>query len=328
MHLTLQRHIQYMNKRAHQITHILEWVLAVVFLLSGAGKMVNSAGFGELISSYGLEWFSMLSPVIILIEMLLGLLLLLHLWPRFAATATLALLMVFSIAFMYGHLVHGIEDCGCFGSLGQKMPVWATYLRNIILMAFALYILMHEPKRAATSLDKNRPSLFFLTVLMTIATFWTGYTWRPTTFFMNNFAQAHPLLGCEINQSPIGRYVQVANDSTYIIWVFSYSCGGCINSMENIKQYQDVADRFVPLAVTPDPDGRKRRLLQFPYDAIYVGDELSGFIEILPTLLYVEDGKVKFVIEESVPSIYSFKSNYLEMSNDEILKQISTPKSE
>ncbi len=43
---------------------------------------------------------------------------------------------------------------------------------------------------------------------------------------------------------------------------------------------------------------------------------------------YVEDGKVKFVIEESVPSIYSFKSNYLEMSNDEILKQISTPKSE
>jgi len=290
--------------------------------------MVNSAGFGELISSYGLEWFSMLSPVIILIELLLGLLLLLRLWPRAAAVASLALLMIFTIAFMYGHLVHGIEDCGCFGSLGQKMPVWATYLRNIVLMAFAVYTLMHEEKRGTTSLDKSRASLILLAGLMTISTFWTGHTWRPTTFYMNNFAQAHPLLGCEINQSPIGRYVQLANDSTYIIWVFSYSCGGCINSMENINQYEDVADRFIPLAVTPDTDGRKRKLLQFPYDAIYVGDELSGFIEILPTLLYVEGGKVKFVIEESVPSIYSFKSNYLEMSNEEILKQISTPKSE
>ena len=317
-----------MKKRSQHITLVLEWILAVIFLLSGGGKMVNSAGFGELISSYGLEWFSMLSPVIILIELLLGLLLLLRLWPRFAAVASLALLMVFTVAFMYGHLVHGIEDCGCFGSLGQKMPVWATYLRNFVLMAFAIYILMHEKKRAATSLDKCRASLILLAGLMTIATFWTGHTWRPTTFYMNNFAQAHPLLGCEINRSPIGKYIQVANDSTYIIWVFSYSCGGCINSMENIKQYQDVADRFVPLAVTPDTDGRKRKLLQFPYDAIYVGDELSGFIEILPTLLYVEGGKVKFVIEESVPSIYSFKSNYLEMSNDEILKQISTPKSE
>ena len=314
-----------MRRKSDQFTRLFEWILALVFLLSGGGKMVNSAGFGELISSYGMEWFSMLSPVIILLELLLGLLLLLRLWPRFAALASLLLLLLFTGAFMYGHLVHGIEDCGCFGSLGQKMPVWATYLRNVVLMALAFYILIHEEKKQTVSLDRNRVSICILAGLMAVALFWTGYTWHPTTFYMNNFSKPHPLLGCEINQSPIGNYVHVAEDSTYVIWVFSYSCGGCINSMENVKQYERVADRFVPLAVTPDENGRKRKLLQFPYDAIYVGDELAGFIEVLPTLLYVEQGKVRFVIEESVPAIYSFMSNYLEMSNDEILEQISTP---
>ena len=307
------------------MARILEWVLGLVFLLSGGGKMLNSAGFGELISSYGLEWFSMLSPVIILVELLLGLLLLLRLWPRFAAFSSLVLLMVFTGAFMYGHLVHGVEDCGCFGHLGQKMPVWATYLRNIILMVITCYILIHE-KGSALSLDQHRFSFLLLSGLMVVTSFWTGQTWQPTTFYMNTFTQQHPLLGCDINQSPIGNYLHVAEDSTYVIWVFSYSCGGCINSMENVKHYQEIADRFIPLAVTPDEDGRKRQLLQFPYDAIYVGDKLSGFIKVLPTLLYVEQGKVKFVIEESVPNIYSFKSNYLEMSNEEILEQILTPK--
>jgi uncharacterized membrane protein YphA (DoxX/SURF4 family) len=314
--------------RKGQAVRISEWILGIVFLLSGSGKMLNAAGFGELISSYGLDWFSVLSPVIILIELFLGLLLLLRLWPRFSAFACLLLLMVFTGAFLYGHLIHGIEDCGCFGSLGSGMPAWVTYLRNIVLMALACYVMLCEKRGEHTSLDKNWMSLLLLAALMTVATFWTGQTWHPSTYYMNNYAKPHPLLGCEINQSPIGRYLQVSADSTYLVWVFSYSCGGCINSMENIKHYQDVADRFVPLAVTADPDGRKRQLLQFPYDPVYVGNELSGFIEVLPTLLYVVDGKVKFVIEETVPSIYMFKSNYLEMSNDEILQQILTPKKE
>lgn len=314
-----------MRKTTNHFTRILEWVLGLVFLLSGGGKMVNSVGFGELISSYGLEWFSILAPVVILIELLLGFLLILRLWPRFATLSSLLLLIVFTAAFMYGHLVHGIEDCGCFGSLGQQMPVWATYLRNIVLIALASYAFLHEKKSNTTSLDKNKLSILLLTGIMAVAFFWTGNTWHPSSFYMNHFAKPHPLLGCDINQSPIGNYLQVVEDSTYIIWVFSYSCSGCINSMENVKNYENVADRFVPLAVTPDDDGRKRKLLQFPYDPIYVGNALAGFIEVLPTLLYVEQGKVKFIIEESVPSIYSFKSNYLGMSNDEILEQITTP---
>ncbi len=309
------------------IIHLFEWLLGIVFLISGTGKMMNAGGFGELISSYGLQWFSMLSPVIIVMELALGLLFLFRLWTRFTALTSLGLLMVFTCAFLYGNLVHGIEDCGCFGSLGSDLPAWTTYLRNVVLMILAYYVARNE-KQTACSLDKNQMNLLLLAGLMMVAAFWTGQTWHPSTYYMNNFAKSHPLLGCDINQSPIGRYLQVSADSTYVLWVFSYSCSGCINSMENVKHYEGVADRFVPLAVTPDPDGRKRRLLQFPYDPIYVGNELSGFIEVLPTLLYVEGGKVKFVIEESVPSIYSFKSNYLEMSNEEILKQLLTPKTE
>lgn len=52
------------SKIASFLLRLIEITLGAVFIASGLGKMTNSADFGELISSYGLEWFSILSPVI------------------------------------------------------------------------------------------------------------------------------------------------------------------------------------------------------------------------------------------------------------------------
>lgn len=297
-----------------------EWIVGLVFIFSAFGKIDNASGFGELITSYGLPWFSILSPVIIIAEMAVGLCFVLHIKPRSTAVVSILMLSVFSLAYMYANLIHGIEDCGCFGSIETKMPVWATYIRNVILLLLSVFTWGGYKSKTA---DGEKPSVWLVSLfagVMALTIFFTGNSWRLSTFYVNKFESKHPLIGHVVAETPLNDYLQVSADSTYIVWVFSYGCSTCVNSMENIKHYQEgLADRFVPISVTEDESGRKRKLLNIDFNPINVGNGLSGFIEVLPTLLYIEKGIIKYVIEGSVPNVYLFKSNYLEMSNDEIL---------
>lgn len=77
---------------------------------------------------------------------------------------------------------------------------------------------------------------------------------------------------------------------------------------------------MVPLCVT-EPTEQKNKLLGIDFETKYVGDGLLDFIKVLPTLLYIKDGRIRFVIEGSVPNVYLFKRNYLEKTNEEILNE-------
>lgn len=308
-----------MSKRSFFL-YLGEALLGALFVLSGAGKMMNVYGFGELISNYGLEWLSILAPIIVIMEIAIGLGLLLRLTPRLCLLASIVLLIVFTITFFYANVFHGISDCGCFGSIETKMPVWATYIRNIAMITIAVVLLKNEPQKNPE--EKGRAVWLVDISILLICSFWTGHTWQPSSFYTSHFAKPHRLLGQNVNATPMAEYFHASTDSTYLVWVFSYDCSGCITGIENIKQYQTgVVDRFIPLSVTEDKDGHKRKLLNIPFSPKYVGEKLAGFIRVVPTLLYIEDEKIKYVIEESVPNIYSFKSNYLDMTNDEILQQ-------
>lgn len=306
------------------IAHLSSLLVGIVFVISALGKMMDAGVFGELISSYGFEWFSVLSPLIILSEMAVGLCLVLRIRLRLCTAISFLMVLLFTATFAYAHLIHGVQDCGCFGSIDFHLPVWATYIRNALLLLLAFLAWWYGKSPRGTSTQTSHGALWALSLLLLVCAFWTGNTWFPSTFYMNRFAPRHRLLGQQVDKTVLGEYIHVSNDSTYLVWVFSYSCDGCINSIENIKQYQTgVADHFIPLSVTDDKDGRKRKLLDIPFAAQNVGTGLAGFIKVLPTLLYIEDGRIKFVIEQSVPHVYTFKSNYLEMSNNEILQQIN-----
>lgn len=304
-----------MNKKER----VCELLVAIVFLLSGMGKMMNAGGFGELISSYGLEWFSILSPLIVMAELLVGLCLLLQISTRLFALIGMLMVAVFTLAFLYGNVVHGIEDCGCFGDIGTKMPSWLTYVRNVLLLVLCWVIIKHGDRK----MHHNTLKWSIVGVLMVICAFWTGNTWHLSSFYANEFARPHELLNLKVQETPLDKYLHISNDSTYVVWVFSHSCGACANGVENIKHYQKgVADRLMPLCVTK-PTKRKNALLGIDFEAKYVGDGLQGFIKVLPTLLYVQDGRIRFVIEGSVPNVYLFKKNYLDKTNDEIFNEIS-----
>ena len=94
---------------------------------------------------------------------------------------------------------------------------------------------------------------------------------------------------------------------------------------ENVQS--EIAEMFVITkgtsykAVTEDKDGKKSKLLGIPFSAKYVGEELSGFIETIPTLLYIREGKIEYLIEGSVPNVYIFRSLYLNQADSVILNK-------
>lgn len=298
---------------------VAEIVVGMMFVFSGFGKVDSAQEFGELISKYGFDWFSILSPIIIIAEIAIGMLLLLRIATKITAWISFFVLFIFTVAYSYANFIHGIEDCGCFGNLGVQLPAWATYLRNIILLILTFYIAKNSPLR---QVRWTWASAIVMMSVMLASTFWTGHTWDLSTFYANKYPIPHPLIGQEVKHTPLASYVNAAQDSTYIVWVFSYSCSGCINSIENIKQYQTgVADHFIPLSVNEDSQGRMHKLLSIPFEAKNVGNTLSGFVINVPTLLYITHGRIKFVIEDGVPSVIQFKHLYLGMTEKEILRQ-------
>lgn len=307
-----------------KVFRFLEIILGLFFLLSGIGKMLNAARFGELISSYGLDWLSILSPLIIFVELMIGICLVLRVYVCFNLLISIIMLLSFTIAFGYANISNGVDNCGCFGNFEVRLPVWVTYSRNVALLLLALFLWKYRVKPHKGS-DYGKLKIIMLITFMAVSVFWTGHTWQLPSFYMNRFAKPHRLIGIEANNTVLNQYINISNDSTYVVWVFSYSCNGCINGVENIKQYQEgVADKFVALAVTADKGGRIRKLLGIPFKPIEVGDGLAGFIKVVPTLLYIERGKIKYVIEQTVPNVYTFKSVYLEMSNNDILNKMNS----
>ena len=284
--------------------------VGIIFLWSAIGKMVASGNFGELIASYGLEWFAILAPMIIIIELICAFCLILGIWQKQAIWVSLCMMVVFTLAYTYGNLVHGIEDCGCFGSYGLEIPVWLTYLRNLfmlVILGFLAYIPPKENERY-TSQYKIIGGL-----LLIIASFTIGKTWRIPSYWATIILRPNPLVGQDINEGPIAKYATISRDSTYLIWVFSYECPACMNSIANIREYPsyEIADRFIPISVTEDKEGRMHKALNIPFDAPNAGNDLSGYIRNLPTLLYVERGKIKYIIEDMAPAAYFFKHFYI-----------------
>lgn len=297
------------NSAKMKTARVLELVVGVVFLVAAWGKMTDVAGFGELIIKYGLPFFSIFAPVIVAAEILCGLMLIFRLWPRATAVVTALMLMAFTAAFFYANHYNGVADCGCFGNLGPSAPAWMTYGRNGVLLVMCLLVLLWErpERRDAVALRWT-----CVAVIMVVAAFFIGFSFKVPSNYSAKLVKQHPLIERTVAETGIDRYVSTSPDSTYILYVFSYGCTSCIDGINNIKQYNDreLCDRFYGLPVTEDPDNTMHKAFGIDFDEVFVGDGLQGVVTQLPTILYIENNTIKYVIEGSVPSAFIFRQFY------------------
>ena len=274
---------------SQRVNYILRCVVGAVFILSGVLKCIDTSAFADIMSSYGAEWFGYGAPVIIGIEVLLGLLLLFNIAPRWIAAATAAFIVGVSSIFLYGVLGLGITNCGCFGplSLLNSKP-WLTFTRNAVLIALLVPSLIKP--------QEGRPlkvvPVIVMALVMIVVMLMCGWS-------LHGAKCVQPVRSFEpmrVEESVLANYIQCDPDSTYYVFAFSYYCPFCQNSVLNVNQYQTlgVVDKVIGLAIENE-QGRERfhRLFDVDFEIREIPEiEMMRISWTLPTVFHIRHDSI------------------------------------
>lgn len=285
------------------VSRILSTIVGVVFLSSGFIKVLYVAGFQNLIEQYGLGVFQYLAPLIILLEILLGMALVLGVMQRITAIAAILMLLVFTGAYTYGWLVNSVEDCGCFGNLVKSTPT-ITYIRNVILIAILIIVICLDEEVFYTI--PNWKSVILLSVMIP-SIFVAGLTFRINT----HHTGSHPFEGKDVSETPLRKYIRDDEKSKLVLFM-SYQCQHCWNSIENYKAY--VEDGFVDTALcfalcsaTPSEGDSVSLFFKESYPEVKCQDVIRDsvmFVESTPTAFIIKNNKVDRIVLGGLPSPY------------------------
>jgi methylamine dehydrogenase accessory protein MauD len=128
----------------------LRLLLAAVFILAGATKLIDPRGTRRALRDFGVP--RMLATPMVLLLPLLELAVAAALIPTslawYGAWGALALLAVFLLAVGIAMLRGRKPDCHCFGQIHSAPVGWQTLVRNVVLAAGAGALIYRGPGRA------------------------------------------------------------------------------------------------------------------------------------------------------------------------------------
>ena len=265
------------------------FIVGLVFLLSALLKSIDTASFADLMSRYGAQLFGLGAPILILVEFLIGIFLLFNIRPRTVSIVAAFFLCIVTAIYLYGVTAKGITDCGCFGPLTwlNSRP-WLAFLRNGVLLAL-LIPSFFRPQEGTTM---TTAIIVFVAVIGVIIMFMCGFSFRGAKC-LNKGDKFKPVA---LADSPLSDFVSCRQDSTYLIFAFSYSCPYCLNSIGNVNQYQPMGavDKVIGLAVA-DTAARKRfeRLLEVNFEIRELSDlQMLHLATTLPTTYVIRHDSV------------------------------------
>lgn len=278
-------------------------ILGIIFVISGLGKILDTAAFANVIYSYGVGYLSLLAPAIAVLEIYLGLSLLLGYKTRLHSILIFFLVAGFSCIYTYGLITDGIEDCHCFGTLSfafLESPV-AFYIKNSLLILLSSFI-WKFPVHYSIFNKKLRNVLMIM--ILVISTFIAGYTFSipgqlkisPRTQYKMTDTRAKLLMECY----PFNC------DSTYVVFVFSYKCPYCINSIEHIKVFEErgIVDKAIFIG-HGYPSKREEFIAghDLQNGIIEMKPEwINRMIDEFPTTFFIKDCKPIFALPRYVES--------------------------
>jgi len=295
-----------MKQKAIQI---LSPLVGIVFLVSGIGKALIANEFSQSLAQYGIEELRFLAPVIIISEIALGLALFFGIWQKIMSFLSLIFVAVLSLAYLYGQLFIDVTpDCGCFGHFEfLNTPPLLTYLRNLILIGILLFIFLNSDNSRKT-IDLSEMIVMFC--ILSAVCFVTGYTFREATRDEGTqFITEGKGVNINVENTVLSEFLTLSKDSTYLIFAFTYGCPHCINSIENLRQYErlGVVDRVIAITHYVDPATTKWfeenfnpnfQILSFPPEQFF------RLINRFPISYYVRNNVIKMEIRGVLPSGY------------------------
>jgi len=128
---------------------ILRVVLGSIFIAASIGKLSHQDEFVSVVTSYGLlpdSLARLYASVLPWAELIIGCLLVIGLFSRFASAMSIPLITSFLVANTYG-LFHSVEGT-CGGCFGQLLPMSQSIALVIdaVMLLIALRLLFHKPE--------------------------------------------------------------------------------------------------------------------------------------------------------------------------------------
>lgn len=294
-----------------RILNVYSIVLGVFLLIAGFGKASDTTAFANLIGQYGFGYLAGLSPFIVLLEITLGLMFVFLVYVKRMALVSVIVLSLFTALFVYANIANGVTDCGCFGtSKHTNMPAFMTYLRNGLMLSLSIILWLKYPD---SGVEFSKWKVLVILSVLVLSVFYIGYTFKGQSASSSSEPE-HAFKGKHINSTALKSFVKTSPDKTYLVFCFSYTCPYCLNSIENLREYQknNTVDSLICFAAF-DPKTRAEFNANFKPDFAITelrDANLGELTNIYPTAFFIKNDTVKYVIQGVLMSSFVFKKSY------------------
>lgn len=280
------------------------YIVGFVFLVSAFAKASASGYFASILLQYGSLYMQFLAPIIILTEAFLGLLLFFFPKIRMFSVFSLIFLFVITVGYAYGVMFKGIEDCGCFGHLKflSSSPI-IVFARNVVL----IILLLISIKYNSNSGIEGYKIWFIISIVIIIISFFAGYSYNITPIKKKSLPQ--------LTDSGLQRFIKISPDSTYFVFLFSYKCPRCLNSIANLNKYEEdgIADKVYGLSTVNDGDEKYvetfNKSCSPNFEIINCPKELFKITSDFPTSYLIKNNQIILMMKGELPCSYVLKSS-------------------
>ena len=96
----------------------------------------------------------------------------------------------------------------------------------------------------------NKKEIISIVCVLSAICFVTGYSFVKREHGQTQYVTEGKHINMDVNNTVLGEILTFSKDTSYLIFVFSYSCPHCYNSIENLKQYErlDVVDKIIGIS--------------------------------------------------------------------------------
>ena len=276
-----------------KFSYISTTLLGLMFLLSAFAKAWDAEVFADMLLQYGPQWFSIGAPIIIMIESVLGVALLLRISPKRSAIYANCFLIVVSVIFAYGVLVKGIDDCGCFGVISNLFTSkpWMTFFRN------ALFIGISIPVFLDATTEKHDVGIKSLVIIFIVglSCFICGLSMNKS-YKLPKISSAKVTNNRNTMMDKLKEIYPFKSESSYVVYLFSFTCPHCLNSYANVQQFQqfNVVDNVVGISIQDeDAMGRFYRIYNPEIEIITIPKEdMQQITNQLPLGIFIKENTI------------------------------------
>jgi putative oxidoreductase len=281
--------------------HLGRVTLGLIFLVAGTLKALDPAEFAHQIQGYGIlgaPLSAQAAPILIVLEIVLGVALLAGVRPRLACLGAMALLAFFIAIETYGLSIGRTESCGCFGAYVQRTPgqVIAEDLLFAGMAVLALWGLAGWP-----GMPVRRGAAVLLGSLALAAAFVLASPSLPIDPYVTRLA-----VGRSVGDLSLLEKAPQLSEGRHLVALIDVTDPGAVETATVLNQIVSRPGTPSVLALTPGSEEEKAAFLWSAAPAFDTKNVdravLKRLYRRLPRFFLLEEGRVAAIFDGAPPA--------------------------